>query len=305
MAKISEQKKVELLEEAVLRNDIEGVKALFAEHGTFEFTARALGLAMRFCGTDMTRTLIEGGATLSYEGSAVFKRKYACAVAVNRFSDVPVDYSSWIFPGKDISDTGFTGSIVSDEERKKEVRILHEKGIGYPEVLLYNAIYYDDDAVYETLRELGVNRLSAYHVKIASGKVAMKDMYDFQRADRRAFQYHVLGVENEKLSEEATLRMLKRYLDCMDEEKILLFPADVYITHWNHEKDFVTRYCGETLFDFMVRNTNLTERAKKWDMLYALVDMNNAAGLQYALSEERKSRSEAKGPYSPRPPSPE
>jgi len=286
MAKISEQKKVELMEEAVLRNDIEGVKALFAEHGTFEFTARALGLALRFCGADMTKALIEGGATLEYELSPAFKRKYACAVAVNNFTDIPVNYSSWIFPGKDISDTGFTGNIVSDEERKKEARILHEKGIGNLQMLLYNAIYYDDDAVYEKLRELGVNRLSDYGVKIAGGKAAMKDLFDTERYDRRAFQYHVLGVNNKAMPEEATLRKLKHYLECMDEEKILLFPADVYITDWMDKKHFVTRYCSETLFDFMVNNTNLAERAKKWDMLYALVDKNNASGLQYALSEK-------------------
>lgn len=37
-----------MLETAVLSNDTNEVKALYSEHGEFEFTAGALGLAMRF-----------------------------------------------------------------------------------------------------------------------------------------------------------------------------------------------------------------------------------------------------------------
>lgn len=69
MAKISELKKVQLLEEAVLANDLELVQALFDEYQEFEFTARAIGLACRFCGAEMVKVLAKNNATLSFDAS--------------------------------------------------------------------------------------------------------------------------------------------------------------------------------------------------------------------------------------------
>lgn len=88
MAKISAQKKVELLEGAVLSNDIDEVKALYSEHGEFEFTARALGLAMRFCGSRMVGALLENGASLEYQMTPTLKRKYDCRISINNFGSI-------------------------------------------------------------------------------------------------------------------------------------------------------------------------------------------------------------------------
>lgn len=43
------------METAVLKNNIAAVKEHFEEYGEFEFTARALGLATRFCGSEMVK----------------------------------------------------------------------------------------------------------------------------------------------------------------------------------------------------------------------------------------------------------
>ena len=69
MAKLSELKKVELLENAVLAGDIEQVKSLFAEHGSFEFTARALGIACRFIGAEMEKLLLAERGLISLHES--------------------------------------------------------------------------------------------------------------------------------------------------------------------------------------------------------------------------------------------
>ena len=82
MAKLSEQKKVELLEATVLTGNIEQVKTLFAEHSTFEFMARALGIACRFIGAEMVKCLTECGATFDYMPSAAMVRKYHCTYAL-------------------------------------------------------------------------------------------------------------------------------------------------------------------------------------------------------------------------------
>ncbi len=92
MAKINEQKKVELLEEAVLRNDVAGAKALFNEHGTFELTARALGYASLCGSAEMVRELIDLGATFRYEYSPSMKRKYGCGYS-SRSDQYPSEYA--------------------------------------------------------------------------------------------------------------------------------------------------------------------------------------------------------------------
>ena len=76
MAKISEQTKVQLLEEAVLSNDLETVKSLFKEYGNFEFTARALGLACRYAGLEMVELLIKNKSTFEYNKTPAMVKKY-------------------------------------------------------------------------------------------------------------------------------------------------------------------------------------------------------------------------------------
>ena len=75
MAKISDLKKVQLLEEAVLANDFELVQALFDEYQEFEFTARAIGLACRFCGAEMVILLAKNHATLRFDASGQLVKK--------------------------------------------------------------------------------------------------------------------------------------------------------------------------------------------------------------------------------------
>ena len=276
MAKISELKKVELLEEAVLSNDAEKVKALFKEYGTFEFTARALGFALRFCGPEMTRILIDNGATFNYEMSPAFKRKYKCAIHSSKYYDAPVVYSCLIFPAYEVN--GYNREIVPDEERKEEVHILNEKSDCNLQQLLYYSIIYDDEPVFESLKDLGTNSLSSYWTDIMGG-----NMSAFHRYNREQFQDRVLGLGwRNNVTEEQTVRKMKNLLECMDEEKILLFPSDFY---HSFDKKFYKKYCSETMFDFFIRNTNMAERVKKYDIIYGLVDMNNASGFQYILSK--------------------
>ena len=66
MAKLSNLKKVELLEQTVLKKDIDEVKRILKEEAPIEFTARAIGLACRFVGPQMVEALLDGGASLSF-----------------------------------------------------------------------------------------------------------------------------------------------------------------------------------------------------------------------------------------------
>ena len=80
MASISNKKKVALLEKYVLENDQTSLIELLEEFKEFEFTARALGFACRFCNLETVKILVENGATFEYESSAVFKAKYGIVI---------------------------------------------------------------------------------------------------------------------------------------------------------------------------------------------------------------------------------
>ena len=296
MRKISEQKKVELLETAVLKNDIAAVKEHFEEYSEFEFTARALGLAMRFCGSEMVKALLENGASLSYPFTPTLKRKYECKVKANGGEDLPVDYARYVFPAYEVK--GYDRKIVSDEERAASVRLLFEKKEGDFQEILYYSILYDDQVVYDILQELGVRRISEYRTDIVAGRVPNNRLDSCGLYYRYEFQECVFGDDELEVSEEKTVHILKRYLDCMDVDIILMSPSDFYEPDFNSTmvrgkfgKRFLKKYCSQTMFDFFVKYTNLVEKVKKWDLLYALVDQNNASGLQYALSEKWISKS--------------
>ena len=77
--KLSEQAKVELLESAVIENDLEKAKYIINGCKKFEFTARALGIACKYSSVEMVKLLIKSGATFKFEYDAVLKRKYGAA----------------------------------------------------------------------------------------------------------------------------------------------------------------------------------------------------------------------------------
>lgn len=82
MAKISELEKVQLQEEAVLKNDVVAVQHLYDEHKQFEFVARALGLACRYGSLEMVQVLLAHGVTFQYDASPAMIKKYQCKVDI-------------------------------------------------------------------------------------------------------------------------------------------------------------------------------------------------------------------------------
>lgn len=84
------------LENAVLRDDPEYVKELYKRFGKVEFTARALGLACRFRGLDMVKTLVGCGAKFSYDYETVRKLGQKASCLYGQTPDE--NYAACIFP---------------------------------------------------------------------------------------------------------------------------------------------------------------------------------------------------------------
>lgn len=76
--KLSGQRKVTLLEETVLSGDMERLEEVLTGCGTFEFTARALGLACRFGTPEMLKRLAKAKTTFRYdESDSKLQSKYS------------------------------------------------------------------------------------------------------------------------------------------------------------------------------------------------------------------------------------
>ena len=279
MAKISESKKVQLLEEAVLKNNPDEVEALFKEHKVFEFTARALGLACRFCGAEMVNLLLQNKASFKYEETTAFVKKYDCKIKLSNQNSIQRQYELWVLPGTKVE--GYNYSIISDEERTEVLRVLEENKAGDLLEILYYAILYNDQISVSCLNELGIKELSEWRTSMISGNQGYLNWFIWKTLRQEEFQDKLATADKKEL-----LVMLNNYLNAMPVDKIILFPADLVHFVWGKgEVSILNRYCSVELFDFFAKNTNLLERAKKWDILENLVKENNAAGIGFVLSD--------------------
>ena len=295
MASISDKKKVEMLELALINNNADEVKELISKYAPFEFTARSLGIASIFCGADMVELLLDNGFSYAYTVTPQLKRKYECTVAITNVADEPINYTLSLLPDYTIwypshAASELTGGnwndfknyckdkIISNDERKKVIQLLFDRKIALQE-LLYFSIINDDTTVYQKLAELGVNELSDYRKTIVCGLIPRNEQDSYMRSDRSQFQ----KVLKETTDTRVLRSILVNLLDCISLERITLYQTDL---HEGWDERFISRFCHSDLFDLFTKYTNLEERIPKWELLVALVDQNNAAGIQYAISEK-------------------
>ena len=276
MAKLSNLKKVELLEQTVLKKDIDEVKRILKEEAPIEFTARAIGLACRFVGPQMVEALLDDGASLSFILTPAFKRKYDCRIKRSNSYDEKINFEYFLLPAYKVN--GYDLEIISDSERQQVLRILFNRKEGNMNELLYYAILYNDNAILNTLDDLGINKIPKYKADILSWKHGRNSvLYADEREIKWVFDYTIRVSDDE-----VVLKMLSRFFACMDVEQIKF--SESFFYSW--PSTFESRFCSKILFDFFVDKTNMVEKVKKWDLLYALVDQNNVEGIRYVLTHQ-------------------
>lgn len=172
---IPQENKVEILEQAVINGSAEEIAAAFKELGYIEMTARALGLACRFRGAEVVRTLIEHGATFDFPRSEELERRYHCYSGM-KYHNYRSDFSLYLLnitkqikgacccKGLKLAkqaarrDKTFLKQL-SDSERGEVLRCLIKNAdkISFePSEMLYYAIFVRDDFIVAELKKLGV-----------------------------------------------------------------------------------------------------------------------------------------------------
>ena len=72
------------------------------------------------------------------------------------------------------------------------------------------AVLFNDQIIYDAVGELGICKLSGYRTMIAAGQKPYNRLDSYGRYDRNEFSSYVIG---RKVSEEATVRKLRRFLE--------------------------------------------------------------------------------------------
>lgn len=282
MAKLSEQKKVELLEAAVKENDVVTVRSLYAEHGSFEFTARALCMACRIASTEIVKELCENGASFKYEYSPALAKKYDCKIATSNRDSYPKDYNRFIVVGRASKLDPDEPQIAGDIRRANLKVVWNYKdavGLDAQEVLFHALLWQDDDLV-QCLKELGVSTLSPYRADMAAGRLPHNRLDSFGRYDRGFFS-NAFNREPELLAD-----FINGFALVLGNEPIHIFKNDIMEYDFQKNKDVLkTKLCSESVFMTLIKYTDFSTVIKKREILYALIEENNAAGFAWALEQ--------------------
>lgn len=178
---MTEQEKAAALESAVVNSSSEETAKIYKSLGNIEFTARALGLACRFCGLDMVKVLIENGATFQFAHTEDIERDYKCYAGdvnpehgsyhISNFSLMLLTFNTKALSGsytvKGINmknsysaDDGKKLKLLPESERAEIIKYLfqYKEHIEFdPEELLYYAILANDFNTADTLKGIGVS----------------------------------------------------------------------------------------------------------------------------------------------------
>lgn len=217
--KLSPKAKVDMLESAVLENDIEKAKTVIEGCGEFEFTPRALGLACLYSDVEMVKLLVENGATFKYKYDPSLKRKYGAAYAT-KYTPYPVNYSELIARTDiDVYNPMIFASThdyhfgtlpkISAKENSEEVRadiaeyLVSEKKAEFDSIAaLFYAILWGSTKVAQRLMEKGVTLPSRY----------LSDLYDTGSSISR----NEVLVTLPRLSEKKCIYAMKSFVHLLE-----------------------------------------------------------------------------------------
>ncbi len=173
---LAQEEKAERLQWAVLNCSVDELVTIYEELGDVEMSAPALGLACRFRGVDVVRTLVEKGATFDFPSTGETEEKYRCYIG-QKYANYRTNYSLYLlklFRGGlkgacSMKGMKFTQSakrekakplpFLADDERIAVLAYLYqyrEKISFQPEEMLFYAIFAMDTAVYDALKKLDV-----------------------------------------------------------------------------------------------------------------------------------------------------
>lgn len=165
MAKLSEKKKVELLENAILSGNTDDIKAVIAGYTPFAFTARAFGLACVYADLETVKLLAENGFSFQYDEETGWKYKAGSTISEYYYA---ANYGILLALSENTVRKNYHFGMLPETENTQNttaerVEILEfllqnpaHYGMNLPEVLYY-AVLWRNKAVADMLINYGVS----------------------------------------------------------------------------------------------------------------------------------------------------
>lgn len=281
--KLSDLQKVELLERVIMEGNPTQVKEVLENCKTFEFTARALGIACLFGNLEIVKMLVEHGATFTFEVTPALKRKYGVTYGTT-YSNYVATYSlmlvrngvnpyipSLYASAYEIHFGSLPEFIFNETQVNQRVDIAEyltqnkEKVKFNPAYVLYYAILWGCRPVAERLMALGVN-LPGWEIEaITDSTLSIK---------RHEWLATLASCSGEQCL--YTLTTIERYLE--GTEKKIIF------TQTNLEA-MQEALSNPELLQFILEKTD-TSKLNKNKMMELIVEKENMAGLDWIVKEE-------------------
>lgn len=268
---LTQKEKAEALEQAVINCSAEELSKIYDKLGYVEMSAPALGLACRFRGLDIVKTLVDKGATFDFPSTEEIEKIYRCYIG-QKYANYRTNYSLYllkVFRGKlkgacclkgmkftknVKQEVGKPLSFLADEERITVLNyLIAQKGkISFqPEEMLFYAIFAKDKVIYEELRKQGVTLSDRRIHAVTEGGIA-SDGY-----------WYEFGALTGKLADED-------YLEVMQQLALELHGKPFYYT----QKMFdITkkRFYDLNLFEYFLAHFR-QDKMKKYQMICNLID---------------------------------
>lgn len=263
--------KVNLLDAAVLTNNVQDVRELFAKYHYFEFTSRAIGLAMRFCGVDMVAALIENGATLSFTPTEKLHRAYLYRWP-RYWGGHCYDFAKYLFPAIPVPDDTEERVPVSAEKRQAIIEYLVSRNIPELPGFLYYSILGNDSGVYDYLRANNFTRLLSPYMEIVEGLLSLDEI---NRLDANDILKE-LERRMEKANDAQLVVMLEHLSACV--------PRNISVTRYDLLP--FKRMCTGDVFLLLAEHADLTRKYNHWELIRQIIADSNMGGLEYAISHK-------------------
>lgn len=291
---------VHQLEAAVLSNNADEAAEILKEQKP-EYTARALGLACRFCGPDMVRTLLNGGASFSLyvKNGKQNPGPYPDTHIDDSFSDLTMARASYIFPAAEIDEFDKGHQVQPADVRKQNLQVLLDNNAIKPEEMLFHALCWDDTDLVDYLAEKGYRLTNGDDGfgAVVDGSLQWQNFSDADIFARSMFQKVLHLDDGAKM-----VRILQRMHELIaSKEPVKLWLAETGVFDFDstHQPQYAKNrgfrvgpkhirpvLCSPDAFQWIVENTDVLQYASKRQMMYALVDEGNAHGLAYALEHK-------------------
>lgn len=276
--KLNPQEKVELLEEAVIWGTKDDIQNLYHLYSDYEFTARALGYAIRFRDREIVNLLVNNGASFGYKDTPTFKKKYNCKVKVSNSYSYLVDYSIMALDGEvneKYIPNGNSKEISPLVERLSGLELICKQkqsaeGMAALKKLLYEAILCRQFEVADILIKNDINALTYY---LAEYVVYRTNFQSMDAADG----YERWQFVDKLFRESDSLRKTMEYLSHVGSGRKLYFSRPEL-------EGRLEDICREDIFELAIDGKVDFSKIKEKELIEAFLEYGNIKGLEYAIS---------------------